>query len=202
MASIYDLKPAFQRMWRPLVGRLAAWGVRPNQVTLLAFSLSLGLGLALALAPQAQALWLLVPAWMFFRMALNAIDGMLAREHQMQTPLGGLLNELTDPLADAALVLPFALLAPLWSPLIVGVTVLAFATELAGTAAVGVGASRRFEGPMGKSDRAAVFGVLALLHGVGVPLGLWSNVLLALVLGLTGLTVARRCMGALEEVRS
>lgn len=201
MASIYDLKPAFQKLWRPLVGRLASWGVRPNQVTLLAFSLSLGLGLALALAPQVQVLWLLVPAWMFFRMALNAIDGMLAREHEMQTPLGGLLNELTDPLADAALFLPFALLTPLWSPVIVGIAVLSFATELAGTAALGVGASRRFEGPMGKSDRAAVFGILALLHGLSVPLGLWTNVLLCVVLALSVLTVLNRCRAALKEVQ-
>ena len=202
MPSIYDLKPAFQRVWRPLVRRLAAWGVRPNQVTLLAFFLSLGLGAALYLNPQIQALWLVVPAWMVLRMALNAIDGMLAREHQMQTPLGGLLNELTDPLADAALFLPFALLTPLWAPVIVGIAVMSFATELAGTAAVGLGASRRFDGPMGKSDRAAVFGILALLHGLGVPIGPWTNLLLAGVLALTVFTVANRCRGALKEVES
>lgn len=200
MASIYDLKPAFQKLWRPLVGRLAGWGVRPNQVTLLAFSISLGLGATLALFPSQQRLWLVLPAWMFLRMALNAIDGMLAREHQMQTPLGGLLNELTDPLADAALLLPFALLAPVWAPVVVGIAVLAFATELAGTAALGVGASRRFDGPMGKSDRAAVFGILALLHGLGLPLGLWANGVLVLVLALTGLTVANRCRKALGEL--
>jgi CDP-diacylglycerol--glycerol-3-phosphate 3-phosphatidyltransferase len=35
-------------------------------------------------------------------MALNAIDGMLAREHDMQSPLGAMLNELGDVLSDVA----------------------------------------------------------------------------------------------------
>ncbi len=42
-------------------------------------------------------------------MAFNAIDGMLAREHNQQSKLGAFLNELTDVVSDAALYLPFAL---------------------------------------------------------------------------------------------
>ena len=37
---------------------------------------------------------LLVGPWLFVRMALNAIDGMLAREHGQKSALGGILNEL------------------------------------------------------------------------------------------------------------
>ena len=62
----------------------------------------------------AQIAWLfwLLPIWLFLRMALNAIDGMLAREFQQQSALGGYLNEITDVVADAALYLPFAFVAP------------------------------------------------------------------------------------------
>ena len=45
-------------------------------------------------------------------MALNAMDGMLAREFGQQSALGGYLNEITDIVADAALYLPFAFIAP------------------------------------------------------------------------------------------
>ena len=45
-------------------------------------------------------------------MALNALDGMLAREFGQQSRLGAYLNELTDVVADAALIAPFALLPP------------------------------------------------------------------------------------------
>jgi CDP-diacylglycerol--glycerol-3-phosphate 3-phosphatidyltransferase len=42
-------------------------------------------------------------------MALNAIDGMLAREHGQASRLGAVLNELGDVVADAGLYLPLAL---------------------------------------------------------------------------------------------
>ena len=44
-------------------------------------------------------------------MALNAIDGMLAREFNQKSRLGGYLNEITDVVSDAALYLPFAFIA-------------------------------------------------------------------------------------------
>ena len=179
---------------------LAAAGVTPNQVTILAFLISCGVGATLCLSPDTPRLWLLLPVWMFLRMALNAIDGMLAREHNLQTPLGGLLNELTDPLADAALILPFALLDGVWAMAIIGVVVLAQATELVGVVAIEIGASRRYDGPMGKSDRAAVFGVAALLVGCGVTPGTWLNVVIVGVLLATLATVLNRGRCALREV--
>ena len=45
-------------------------------------------------------------------MALNAIDGMLAREFGQKSALGGYLNEIGDVVSDAALYAPFALVAP------------------------------------------------------------------------------------------
>ena len=54
------------------------------------------------------------------------------------------------------------------------VILLAVVSEMAGTVTVMIGASRRYDGPMGKSDRAFVFGTLALWCGLGwsvAPLG-------------------------------
>ncbi len=109
--TIYDLKPAFQNLLRPICRRLAGSGVTANQVTVLALLLSFAVGATFALWPEAPWAALLVPLWLFLRMALNAIDGILAREFGMQSPLGGILNELSDVAADAALYLPFALVA-------------------------------------------------------------------------------------------
>jgi CDP-diacylglycerol--glycerol-3-phosphate 3-phosphatidyltransferase len=108
--SIYELKPKFQNLLRPLVRILARVGVTPNQVTISAFLLSLGVGIALFYAPERRSLFFLVPVVMFLRMALNAIDGMLAREHEMKTDLGAFLNELGDVFSDTVLYLPFALI--------------------------------------------------------------------------------------------
>ncbi len=198
--TIYDLKPAFQNLLRPLCKALANVGITANQVTIAAFVVSIVVGAIFALNPTARWAALLIPIWLFLRMALNAIDGMLAREHGMQSALGGILNELSDVLADAALYLPFAFVPGISPSLVVAVVVLSILTEMAGVVAVQIGASRRYDGPMGKSDRAFVFGLLALLLGLGINLQLWANVALAIVAVLTAITVVNRSSKALQEL--
>lgn len=196
--SIYQLKPRFQALLRPAVRRLHAAGVTANQVTLAACGISVALGLALAWNPEPAA-FALIPAWMLVRMAFNAMDGMLAREFGQQTPLGAFLNELTDVLSDAALYLPFATLAP-FSPFWIGVVVLLAAmSEFAGALGPTVGASRRYDGPMGKSDRAVVFGALGLWVAFEAPLPGWTAGLMPLVAGLVAWTIVNRVQRALAE---
>lgn len=198
--TIYDLKPAFQNMLRPICKALANAGVTANQVTVAALLLSIVVGGLFALNPGARWAALLIPVWLFLRMALNAIDGMLAREHDMQSELGGILNELSDVVADAALYLPFALVAGISPALVVVVVILSILTEMTGVVAVQVGASRRYDGPMGKSDRAFVFGLLALLLGLGLDLQWWDNAALAVVAALSVITVINRSLKALQEL--
>lgn len=199
MPSIYDLKPRFQALLRPLTRALAAAGVTANQVTVFAALLSIAAGLAVLLQPTDRWPLLLVPAVLFARMALNAIDGMLAREHGQQSRLGAVLNELSDVLADAALYLPFGSVPWVSPRLVVGIVVLAIVSEMAGVVGVQIGASRRYDGPMGKSDRAFAFGLLALLLGLGVPAGRWINLGLAVVALLAAATIVNRCRRALAE---
>ena len=202
MATIYDLKPRFQALLRPLSDRLAAAGITPNQVTLAALLLSLAEGLALAFAPGAAWPLLLLPPVLFLRMALNAIDGMLAREHHMQSALGAVLNELGDVLSDAVLYLPLALHPGLPAALVVGIVLLGIVAETSGVVAVQIGASRRYDGPLGKSDRAFLFGLIALLLGLGLAPGGWSTALLAAGLALALITPVNRARRALEELAS
>ena len=199
--SIYDLKPAFQSLLRPLVRCLAATHVTANHVTLAACALSIAVGAAVWWHAGTAAAFFAVPAWMLMRMALNAADGMLAREFGQKTPLGAYLNELCDVIADAALYFPFALLPGSSMPLVTLVIVLAAVSEMAGAVAVMTGATRRYDGPMGKSDRAFVFGLLGLLAGLGVPLAdWWSTIWLVLAL-LIALTIANRVRRGLAELR-
>ena len=142
---------------------------------------------------------LLVGPWLFIRMALNAIDGMLAREHGQKSALGGLLNELTDVISDAALYLPFAFVPGFSPTLIVVVVFLATLTEMTGVICVQIGASRRYDGPVGKSDRAFVFGLLGLLVGVTGAAGPWINWLLAAVSLLLVVTIVNRARNGLAE---
>ncbi len=200
MPTIYDLKPKFQALLRPLCAALAKAGITANQVTLAACALSFAHG-ALNLA-TGGAVWvlLLLPAVLFIRMGMNAIDGMLAREFAQQSKLGAILNELTDVLSDAALYLPFALIAGLHPSLVVVAVLFGVIAEMTGVIGVQIGASRRYDGPFGKSDRAFFFGALAVLLVFLEP-GRWSTVLLALACALGAATIINRARHALKETR-
>ena len=200
MPSIYDLKPRFQSLLRPLVRRLAGWGVSANHVTVTAVALSLLMGGLIALNPTAKWPLLLMPIALFIRMALNAIDGMLAREHGMKSALGAILNETGDVLSDAALYLPMALVPGMHSFWVVMVVVLAILSEMTGVVAVQIGAARRYDGPMGKSDRAFVFGLLALLLGMGIHTAHWADGVMVMMVVLLGVTIINRARRALEEI--
>jgi CDP-diacylglycerol--glycerol-3-phosphate 3-phosphatidyltransferase len=202
LISIYQLKPRFQNLLRPLVQRLFNRGITANQVTLGACAISLVVGGLAAVFAAHAWVFALIPLWMIVRMALNAIDGMLAREFGQKSRLGAYLNELTDVIADSALFLPFALLPEVNLVLVVLVTLLAIFSEYAGVLGPMVGASRRYDGPMGKSDRAFCFGVLGAGVAIGWLSALWINGVLAVIAALLVYTLINRIRRGLEEVSS
>jgi CDP-diacylglycerol---glycerol-3-phosphate 3-phosphatidyltransferase len=197
--SVYDLKPRFQALLRPGVGALARAGVTANQVTAAAVVLSLAAGATIALLPDRRWPLLLLPLVLLLRMALNAVDGMLAREHGQKSRLGALLNELGDVVSDAALYLPLALVPGIPPAPVVALVVLAGLSELAGVLGVTIGASRRYDGPAGKSDRALVLGAVGLALGLGAPAGRWLEVLLWVLAAGVALTAVNRARAALAE---
>lgn len=180
MPSIYQLKPAFQNLLRPLVTRLHGAGVTANQVTLTAMFVSVALAgflyfFHLGRAPTA---WLLLfPAWMLVRMAFNAIDGMLAREFAQQSKLGAYYNELCDVVSDTALYACFAAFAAVDPWLLAIAIFLAGLSEYAGVMAPLIGAERRYDGPMGKSDRAFAFGLISVILVFAPAMGASQQVL-------------------------
>ena len=198
MASIYDIKPKFQALLRPVTEKLAASGVTANQVTIAAMVLSIGHGLLIGFAPWQRFWLLLLPVTLFLRMALNAIDGMLAREHNQKSRLGAMLNEVSDVISDAALYLPFALVAPLSPIAAVIAVVLAGLTEMTGVVGQTIGSARRYDGPMGKSDRAFAYGLLAFLLALGLGGAMWTHLYQWAIVALLAVTIWNRARKALQ----
>ena len=198
--SLHTLKPQFQATLRPFAHALAGIGVTANQVTIASALVSVAVGALVGGMASDPGWFLIIPLWMFARMAFNAVDGIIARECGGKSRLGAYLNELSDVVSDTALYLPFALLPP-FSPLWIGVViVLALLSEFAGALGPLIGASRRFDGPMGKSDRAFVFGALGLWAGLGAPLPEWTALALpAMALALLW-TIWNRVQSGLREV--
>jgi len=180
---------------------LARAGLTPNVVTLAAIVGSIAVGAIVSQASHKRALLLLLPLWLFGRMALNAIDGMMARELGLATQLGAVLNELGDAVSDLGLYLPLAFVneRAQWS--VVAFSIGAVLTEFCGVLGRALGASRRYDGPMGKSDRAFVVGALGLITFLfPVALDAWPWIF-ALAGVLAAVTCVNRASKALNQLR-
>lgn len=164
MISMYKIKPKFQQLLRPLLDWLYKRGVTANQLTVAAIVLSLGIGVSLWFADDWRLGYLIVPIGLLLRMALNALDGMMARIHNMQSKLGEVLNEIGDVVSDMFIYIPMVAI-PKVSPelvcLFVGFSII---NEFSGIFGKVLGKERMYDGPMGKSDRAFVIGLGCLIY--------------------------------------
>ncbi|MGH6860494.1 MAG: CDP-alcohol phosphatidyltransferase family protein [Phyllobacterium sp.] len=199
MPTLYSVKPAFQNLLRPLVRRLVAMGATANQVTIAAMVLSIAAGLVIALLPATTPLFWILPVVLFIRMALNAIDGMMAREFGQASRLGAYLNEIGDVISDTALILPFALVAPFSAPGVVAFALAAIFAEYAGVLGAANGGARAYDGPFGKSDRALALGIIAALIASGLALPPWFGWVFPLMALLSLATMINRMRAGLRR---
>jgi CDP-diacylglycerol--glycerol-3-phosphate 3-phosphatidyltransferase len=169
MISVYQLKPKFQALLQPLLQRMRKWGVSPNLLTLLGILLSLAMGIYALYGDRTIAL-ILMPIVLLLRMALNALDGMMARQYNLQSKMGALLNEMGDVVSDIVLYYPLYVLFAMDQIWVMCFLLLSVLNEFAGLLGQALGGARRYDGPMGKSDRALVMGVLSLLFLFKAPI--------------------------------
>ena len=196
--TLYFFKSNFQNLIRPICIFIFELGVTPNQVTVTSMILSFFMGWGIWIFDGESWILSILPFALLARMTLNALDGMLAREYGMQSARGIMLNELGDVLSDAALYLPLAVIPEVYSPLIVVAVVLASVSEMAGVLAAQIGTERRYDGPMGKSDRALAFGFLATALAGGVMHDGLVNIILTGINALLVVTIFRRAGNALR----
>ena len=182
MISVYQLKPKFQALLQPLLQRSRKWGVSPNLLTLLGILLSLAMGIYALYGDRTIAL-ILMPIVLLLRMALNALDGMMARQYNLQSKMGALLNEIGDVVSDIVLYYPLYVLFAMDQIWVMCFLLLSVLNEFAGLLGQALGGARRYDGPMGKSDRALVVGVLSLLFLFKAPINPYLTWIWLLVFG-------------------
>ena len=164
MISLYKIKPAFQKLLLPVLRMLHKLNVTANQLTIAAVFLSIGMGASIYFHSFSHALILIVPIGYILRMALNALDGMMATHYDMKSNLGEVLNELGDVISDLVIVFPMVVIPGINPIIIVVFAILSTINEYAGILGKAVSGERRYEGPMGKSDRAFVVGGFVLIY--------------------------------------
>ena len=200
MISVYQLKSKFSDILRPLCNLLVKCKVTANMVTISAFILSVITGAIIYYyVPKCICFYWILPVSLFIRMALNNIDGVIAREHNQKTNIGAIYNELGDILSDIAIYVPLLYVCGTNFWLIFGFTVLTIISETVGIMGVQINASRHYDGPMGKSDRAFWMSVLAIvLIYADVPQKALTIFICAVILLLL-YTCFNRIKGALKE---
>ena len=194
--TLYQIKPLFQSLLRPTMFWLHMRQVSAKQIPLAALALSLLSGLLLALVPY-HGMFLLLPIVLFVRMALNALDGMMARECNQQTRLGAILNETGDVISDIALYLPFLFLPESNASLVILMLFCTILTEFCGLLAQTINGIRSYAGPFGKSDRALIFGLWVLAVAIYPQWMQWNNLLWSIASILLLWTAINRCRSVL-----
>lgn len=162
MISLYNIKPKFQQLLKPLLELLFKLGVSANMITWCAILLSAFTGALIWVHPYG-IMFILLPISLLIRMALNALDGMMARNYNMQSKKGEVLNELGDVVSDFLMFFPLFKLFNLNIYVLITFLFMSLINEYAGILGKAIIGTRQYDGPMGKSDRAFVIGFLSLV---------------------------------------
>lgn len=163
MISIYKLKPKFQKLLMPLLKLLHNFGITPNFLTVFTIVFSFFIGYLLFLGIDNQIYFLFVSLGLLIRMMLNALDGMMATTYNLKSKKGEVLNEIGDVLSDIAIYFPFIYFKSLSIELIIIFISLSVINEFCGLLAKSISGIRRYDGPMGKSDRAFFVGIICII---------------------------------------
>jgi len=177
MISIYNIKPKFQQFLNPVLRKMHKAGITANQITTASLVFSLAIGILFWFAWDYHWLFLALPIGLFLRMALNALDGMMARTYNQQSKKGEILNELGDVVSDLFIYFPLLRFEAENLYLVVLFICLSIVNEFAGILGKVISNQRRYEGPMGKSDRAFVMGIYGLLCFFQVEFSAYSMII-------------------------
>jgi len=164
MISIYKIKPKFQQLLMPLLKLLRRLGISPNSITIFSILLSFGIAYFFWNTSDNSSYFLIVAFGLLLRMMLNALDGMMARIYNLQSKLGEVLNEVGDIISDVAIYCPIILFKFLEIEIAIIFILLSIINEFCGVIAKVISGERRYDGPMGKSDRAFLIGVICIVY--------------------------------------
>ncbi len=189
--GLYAVKPWFVSQLRRTEDALVARRVQPDTLTYAAIVASAGAAGTIVAGAllEAPALWILVTPLGLTRLALNALDGSIARRTGKTSDFGGALNEVCDRVSDIALIASTLAVAP--SELVLAAMTLTLLVSVAGMSGVSASGARSYAGPMGKADRVAVISLAGLLAALTASALAFQIGLLVLCAGCAATFVAR-----------
>jgi archaetidylinositol phosphate synthase len=192
------------RLLAPFLRAALALGLTPDAVSVLAFSLAIGAAGAFYLAGDATGafslggIWYLVGAVLVFLNGwLDLLDGALARELAVESRAGDLLDHVLDRYADVVILAGLAAGIGRYRLGFAAVTGVLL-TSYMGTQIEAIGLDREYGGLLGRADRLALIGAIAVLAPFAPAIGGFDAVgwLLAVLAVVGHLTALQRFFGA------
>lgn len=174
MISVYKIKPQFQKILLPILSFFYKKNITANEITISACILSLLIAVLFWFADYNRLFLLALPIGLLIRMALNALDGMMARKYNQTSKKGEMLNEVGDIVSDLFVFFPLLKFQPESMYMIVLFIALSIINEFAGLMGKVISNDRRYDGPMGKSDRALLLGIYGLFGLFSVSISSYS----------------------------
>lgn len=189
------------RLLRPFVSLADAVGLSPDGVSLIAFGFAVAAGGAFYLATP---LWYALGAlFVFLNGWLDLVDGALAREQNVASDGGDLLDHVLDRYADIVILAGLAAGIDNYALGLAAVTGVLMTSYL-GTQIQAVGLGREYGGLLGRADRLALVGLTGVLVAVfpgELVAGLTLVGLLLVLFTVVGhLTALQRFWGAWSDL--
>ncbi len=195
-------RPLADRALSPFVATAARLGLSPNGVSVVAFLLAVGAGGAFFGAGDEPMLYLAGALLVFLNGWLDLVDGALARELDVASRGGDVLDHVLDRYADIVIIVGLAGGVDRWALGLAAVTGVLMTSYL-GTQAEAVNLDREYGGLLGRADRLVLVGLVGVVAPFvsATPAGLsavgWLLVLFAVVGHLTAL---QRFFGAMRSL--
>lgn len=163
-----------ERALDPFVDAARTVGLSPDGVSVIAFLLAVAAGGVYAVAAGQPLLYLVGAILVFLNGWLDLVDGALARELNVASSAGDLLDHVLDRYADLIIIVGLAAGVGRWALGIVAVTGVLMTSYL-GTQAQAVGLDRVYGGALGRADRLALVGLVTGVAAFVRPVGLGLN---------------------------
>ena len=158
-SGLYALKPWYAARLAPVRRWLVTARVSPNVITIAGIAFGGGAGIALALLRPGPLAGVAVALLLAARLGCANLDGTVARDSGRVTPLGAVLNEVGDRVAELAALAGCLAIAP--SRLVLAAALAATLPSWVALAGAAAGLGRIQGGPAGKTERCLLLALLA-----------------------------------------
>jgi CDP-diacylglycerol---glycerol-3-phosphate 3-phosphatidyltransferase len=199
--KIYAIKSKFQKTLSPIKNLLVKFKIHPTYINFAALFVSILAGYIFYKSSLNFLLLLWIPFLAFVRIALNALDGLVARELKVKNQQWGeVLNEFIDRLSDISFFLGIAFFG-FTNALLVFITLITILlVSYLGILGKSAGGKRVYSGLMGKADRMFYLSVAAVLIVI-FKNPIIINYLLLFILTLSIITIFQRIYTIKKELK-